>query len=231
MFRFLASDYPIVLSLLFVIWLFIRREGSVLRWMWFDKVRSGRMASRLSIAAILGFLIWVTVADNWRQMLGFMMSANERWRSDPYLYDAPPDLVRGITFVMFGLAVLGGAFLYARYARGYMMPIVLSLVALPVFFVLNAFRVRFELEGPLSERGVNFSDPGQAIMTLVWFAMFYLVMVILMLSAYALFWGPASIIVSIVYRSTIGKVRVEEPEMYRVLRMRSLAKQEEQRPT
>jgi hypothetical protein len=231
MFRFLASDYPILVSLLFVIWLFVRREGSILRWMWNDRVRWARIASRAAFATILGFLLWVTVVDNWRQMLGFMMSERERWRSDPYLYDPPADALRAVSFVLFGLAVLAGAYLYARYARGYLMPIVLTPVAIPVFFVLNTFRTRFELQGPLSERGVDFADPGQAIMTFVWFVMFYIVMIFLTISAYAIFWGPASIVVSIVYRSTIGRTRVEEPEMYRVLRHRSAAKREEHHPT
>ena len=31
------------------------------------------------------FLLWVTVVDNWRQLLGFLVNQKERWRSDPYL--------------------------------------------------------------------------------------------------------------------------------------------------
>lgn len=231
MFRFLASDYPILLSLLFVIWLAVRREGSILRWMWFDSVRWARIASRAAIGLILGFTLWVTVVDNWRQMLGFLMDEKDRWRSDPYLYDPPADVLRATTFVLFGLAVLGGAYLYARYARGYLIPIVLTPVALPLFYALNTFRVRFELQGPLSERGVDFTDFGQASMTILWFLMFYAVMVILTTSAYAIFWGPASIVVSLVYRSTIGRQRVDEPEMYKALRGASRAKREEHHPT
>jgi hypothetical protein len=229
MFRFLASDYPILLSVLFVILLFIRNEGSILRWMIFDRIAWARTASRVAIGSILAFLLWTTVVDNWRQMLGFLVDEKNRWRSDPYLYDAPAEPLRFMTFVLLGAAVLGGAFLYARYARGYLMPVVLAPTGLVVFYVLNSFRMRFELEGPLSERGVNFGDPGQAVMTFVWFGMFYLVMVILIASAYALLWGPTAVLVSIVYRSTIGRERIEEPEMYRVLRERSVAKREEPR--
>ncbi|HUG17080.1 MAG TPA: hypothetical protein VMM78_18880 [Thermomicrobiales bacterium] len=231
MFNFLASDYPILLTLLLTIWLFVRREGSILRWMWFDRAPWARIVTRASIGLMLACVLWVAVVDNWRQMLGFMMGEKERWRSDPYLYDPPADVLRVTTFALFGLAVLGGAYLYARYARGYLMPIVLAPLALPVFYALNTFRTRFELEGPLSERGVDFTDPMQALMTFVWFAMFYCVMIVLTLSAYVIFWGPASIVVSIIYRSTIGRERVEEPDMYRLLRSRSLARREDRHPS
>lgn len=227
MFNFLASDYPILLSLALVIGLAVRREGSILRWMLNDRVAWARSASRVAIGSIIAFMLWTTVVDNWRQMLGFMVTAKERYRSDPYMHDPPPDALRFMTFVLFGAAVLGGAYLYARYARGYLMPVVLFPVGLITFYILNGFRMRFELVGPLSERSVDFSDPGQALMTIIWFLMFYAVMVILILSAYAVFWGPTSVVFSLIFRSTIGKVRIEEPEMYRILRERSMVKRED----
>jgi hypothetical protein len=229
MFRLLASDYAILFSLVFCLWLFMRRESSVVRWMLFDKVRWARIASRVAIGSIIAFALWTTVIDNWRQMLGFLVNERDRWRSDPYLYDPPADPLRAMTFILLGAAVLGGAYLYARYARGYLMPIVLTPVALITFYALNSFRMRFELEGPLSERGVNWSDPGQAVMTLIWFAMFYVVMTILIMSAWAILWGPASIVFSIIFRSTIGRERIEEPDIYRALRERSAARQENPR--
>jgi hypothetical protein len=170
------------------------------------------------------FLLWTTVFDNWRQILGYLVDKKDRWRSDPYLYEAPPDLIRYTTIALFLLSVLGGAYLYARYARGYLMPILLAPAGFIVFYVLNSFRMRFELQGPLSERGVDFTDIGEALMTTIWFSMFYVVMGILIFCAYAVFWGPASIVFSIIYRNTIGRQRIEEPEMYRVIRERSAAR-------
>lgn len=216
-----ASDYAILFALLLILWLAVRRESSIVRWMWNDQNPTARIASRVAFGSIGAFLLWTTVFDNWRQMLGFLVDGKNRWRSDPYLYEAPPDALRFVTFALLGLAVLGGAYLYARYARGYLMPILLAPVGLAIFWVLNTFRMRFELQGPLSERGVDFTDPGEAFMTVVWFSMFYLVMAILIFSAFALLWGPVSVVVSLIYRNTIGRETIEEPEMYRVLRNRS----------
>lgn len=220
LFDVFASDYPITLSVLLVLWLIVRPQRSIVRWMWNDQSPRERLLSRAAIVVAAIALAWITVFDNWRQLLGFLVDKKDRWRSDPYLFEPPADIVRVITFTLVALTVLGGAYLYARYARGYLMPIVLAPVAFAVFYVLNSFRMRFELEGPLSERGVDWTHAGEALMTIVWFAMFYAVMAILIACAYLIFWGPASIVVSLLYRNTIGRQRIEEPEMYRILRER-----------
>lgn len=229
MFRLLSSDYPILLTVLVMLWFGWRRNTSILRWMWFDKTPWARIASRIAIGAVGAFLLWATVLDNWRQLLGLLVNEKERWRSDPYLLEPPSDIVRSITLVLFVVMVIGAAYVYARYARGYLMPVVLTPVAVVTFYALNNFRMRFELIGPLSERGVDWSAPDEALMTLIWFGMFYLVMAILIFSVFAIFWGPASIVISLIYRSTFGRERFEEPEMYRILRERSAKRDEQQR--
>jgi hypothetical protein len=210
--------------MLVVIGLIVRSSPSVFLMMWNDRDPGSRVASRIAIGSIGAFLLWTTVFDNWRQLLGYLVNEKQRWRSDPYLNDPPADAVRAVTFILFGCAVLAGAYLYARYARGYWVPVVVTPLALTTFYALNGFRMRFELVGPLSERGVDWSDILGAAATLFWFGVFYCVLVVLIASAYALFWGPTSIVVALLYRSTIGRQRIEEPEMYRILRERSMAR-------
>ena len=172
MFEILASDYPILLTVVVALWLLVRQQRSVVRWMWHDQVAWARTASRLAIGALGLFLLWITVFDNWRQFLGYLVSKKNRWRSDPYLYEPPPDIVRYTSFVLLGLALLGAAYLFARYARGYWVPLLLAPLGGVIFYVLNSFRMRFELVGPLRDRVVDFSDPAEALMTFIWFGMF-----------------------------------------------------------
>jgi hypothetical protein len=219
-FDFLASDYPILFTLLLGIGLLVRAQRSVVREMWRDRVGWARTASRVAISALGAFMLWATVLDNWRQLLGLMMDKKDRWRSDPYLYEPPPDAIRVLTIALLGAAVLGMAYLYARYARGYVYPIILSPLGLVLFFALNTFRTRFEVGGPLSERGVDFTDVGEAVMTLIWFGMFYVVMAILIVSVFVMLWGPAAVVAALIYRNTIGRERIVEPEMFRIMRER-----------
>ena len=226
-FDVLSSDYPLLLTVLLMVWLSVRRGLSWIRSMLFDRTPWARTMSRVAFALIGVFLLWATIFDNWRQLLGYMMSEKNRWRSDPYLLDPPADAVRVVTFILFGLAVFAGAMLYARYARGYLVPVTAAPTALIVFYILNSFRVRFELVGPLSDRAIDTSQIGETIMILVWFAMFYMVIAVLIICAYLAFWGPASILVGLVYRNTFGREKIEEPEMFRLMRERSLARQED----
>jgi hypothetical protein len=223
-FDFLVSDYPILLTLLAGLWLLGSHNRSAISWMWNDKRPLARRASRVAIGAVFALAFWVTAFDNWRQLIGLLVGKKDRWRSDPFLYGPPADAVRAVSFVLFGMAVLGGAYLFARYARGYLAPVAIWPVAVIFFFVLNAFRMRFELVGPLSPYSVDFSKVLDATMTFIWFGGFYLVMGLLIFCAYSMFWAPAAIVFGIIYRSTFGREKVEEPEMFRIMRERSAAK-------
>jgi hypothetical protein len=223
-FDFLVSDYPILLTLLGGLWLLGSHNRSAVSWMWNDKQPVARRISRISIGAVFALALWVTAFDNWRQLIGLLVAKKDRWRSDPFLYGPPADAIRLVSFVLFGVMVLGCAYLFARYARGYLAPIAVWPLAVIFFFVLNAFRMRFELVGPLSPYSVDFSKPLEATMTFIWFGGFYLVMALLIACIFAIFWAPAAIVIAIIYRSTIGRERIEEPDTFRIMRERSAAK-------
>jgi hypothetical protein len=229
MFTFLTSDYPLLLTIILISAFIIRPNRSVVRWMWNDPTPWARAASRLSFGAVAVFLLWTTVLDNWRQMLGYLVDEHNRWKSDQYLSDPPPDSVRFFTFVLFGLSVLAGCYLYARYARGYFIPILAGPLGFVTFYILNGFRMRFETIGPLSE-GADYTSPLEAASMLFWFGVLYCAMFVLFAAVYAFFWGPAAIIFSLVFRRTIGKEHVEEPAMYRVLRERRMARESHEPP-
>jgi hypothetical protein len=221
LFDFLASDYPILATVLLALFAIASRNRSAVSWMWNDRSPVARMVTRGAIAALGIFLIWATIFDNWRQLLGFLVDAKDRWRSDLYLYEPPSDAVRAVTWSLLAIAIGGMGYLYARYARGYFIPIVCFFGGVVGFFVLNNLRMTFEPAGPLSERGVDFSIPLEAAMTFLWFAMFYAVMATLIFCAFGILWGPAALAIGIIYRLTIGRETVVEPEMFRLMRERS----------
>lgn len=221
MFDFLASDYPIAAFVVLGVAMVWSRNRSAFSWMLNDAAPWGRRLARGAFAAVGAFVLWATVFDNWRQLLGFLVDEEDRWRSDLYLYGPPPDAVRFVTWSLLALAVLGTGYLFARYADGYFLPLVISVSGIIAFFILNNLRMTFEPAGPLSERGVNFTDPLEALMTFIWFGMFYVVMAILIYSAFAILWGPAAFVLALIYRSTIGRRKIEEPDMFRIIRERS----------
>lgn len=222
---FLTSDYAILLTLVLVGGSILRPQRWIMRRMWNDELPWARTASRLAFGAIASFMVWTTLFDNWRQMLGYLVDDRNRWKSDLYKSAEPSDAVRTITIGLFFLSVLGACYLYARYARGYLIPIVAGPMGLFIFYALNGFRMRFDLVGSLWQGGVDWSSPTEVGATLTWFGVDQAILFVLILSAFALFWGPSAIIFSFIYRRTIGREVIEEPSMYRVLRERRVARE------
>ena len=200
-----------------------------------DRHPTYRLLSRVSVGLVLVFMLWVTLFDNWRQLLGVLTTythdAKRGAQSDVFLNAPPDDIIRAISYVLFGLMILATAYLFARYARGYWGPVVFTPLALALYYIFNAFRLRFDVD---SVRIADQSITGawEIFSTLVWIAGLWATFVLLILSAFTLFWGPAAILFSLIYRKTIGKTVYTEPDMFRIMRERSDARRKaaEQEP-
>lgn len=230
MIQFLTSDYAILLTLVILGAFIIRPHRWVVRRMWNDELPWARTLSRAVLATIGLFVVWATVIDNWRQVIGYLVDERNRWKSDLYQSAPPPDVVRVVTFVLLALSILGAAYLYARYARGYLIPIIAGPIGLVTFYALNGFRMRFDVVGSLWQGGVDWTDPVDLGATLTWFGVEQAIMFVLILSAFGLLWGPTAIIVSLIYRRTIGRETIDEPAMYRVLSERRIARERRDAP-
>lgn len=222
---FLTSDYAILITLLVVGGFILRPQRWILRRMWRDDLPWARTASRAVFITVGLFLLWTTFLDTWRQVLGLLVDERNRWKSDLYKSDPPSDAVRAVTLALFFLSILGTSYLYARYARGYFIPIIAGPIGLVMFYALNGFRMRFDIVGSLWQGGVDWRSPVEVGATLAWFGVDQTILFVLILSAFALFWGPAAIIVSLIFRRTIGRETIDEPAMYRVLRERRVGRE------
>lgn len=227
MFDILVSDWGILIALCITLAALMRFFGSTTHMMLFDRESTFRWLSRATFAIVGVFMLWATIFDNWRQLLGVITTYTHDAKtgrvSDPFYSTPASDVERTVSYVLFGLAVLGGALLFARYARGYWGPLLATPLSLVMYYVFNAFRVRLDVD---SVRITDASITGVAdiISTLFWVAGLWISFALLITCVYLLFWGPASIIVSLIYRSTVGKVVHQESEMFRIIRERSEAR-------
>lgn len=235
MFGVLVGDWGILAALLIVLLSLFRFYRSTMEGMLLDRAPAYRLASRLSVGVAAFTLIWITVFDNWRQVLGVLTRYTHDERrgnqSDVFLSAQPDQIVRWITYVLVAASVLGAAYLFARYARGYWGPLVVTPVAIVLYYVFNAFRLRFDVD---SVRIADQSITGlwEVASTLVWIMGLWASFVLLIACAFLMFWGPVALVFSIIYRQTFGKVRYEEPDMFRKMRERTEATRRsvEQRP-
>lgn len=220
MFEFLVGDYGILFGLLAVCVGIVRLYPNTIRTMAFDNDPKYRFASRAAIGAMLAFPIWATVFDNWRQMLGvptgWLWNQELAIASDPFFSGEVSDTVRTITWVLCALAVVGGAYVFARYAMGYLAPIIVAPTALIFFFTINTFRLRMDVES-VRIAAADIDGAAEIISTLFWVTGLYISMAILIISIYLIAWAPAAIVAGIIYRRTIGKIEIEEPQIFKRL--------------
>lgn len=226
-FEILVSDWGILAALCITLVGLMRLYRSAIEVMLLDREKLYQTLSRATFLVTALFLVWVTVFDNWRQLLGEVSTYthNEKtgMASDPFANTPPGDFERSVSYILFGLVVLGAAYLFARYARGYWGPLVATPIALAMYYVFNAFRVRMDVDS-VRIAFADISSGLDVIATLFWIAGLWISFSLLILCVFMLFWGPASIVVSLIYRSTVGKVVYAESDMFRIIRERSEAR-------
>lgn len=219
-FDILVGDFGILLAIVITSAAIMNMYRSVVRRILFDRDVRFRLISRLAAGSMVVLALWLTIFDNWRQFIGVFSGVindeDVQHASDPFLTAPPSDLVRGISMALFAVAIVGGAYMFARYARGYLGPIIVAPLSLVLFYVFNTFRVRFDVD---SVRIAESEITGvlEIVGVLFWLIGLYATFALLMFSLYLTFWGPAAIVAAFVYRRTIGKeVIVEAPIFQRI---------------
>jgi hypothetical protein len=226
-FGVLVGDWGIFAALVITLVAALRFYRSTMEVMLLDPVPVYRLLSRLSVGVAVGTMLWITAFDNWRQVLGALTRYTHDERrarqSDPFFATTPDDFVRWITYALIVLSVLGTAYLFARYARGYWGPLLVTPLSIALYYIFNAFRLRFDVDS-VRIADQNITGLWEVVSTLFWVVGLWASFVLLIVCAFLMFWGPVALVLSIIYRTTIGKVEYEEPEMFRKMRERSEAR-------
>ncbi len=103
-----------------------------------------RLLARLGFGATVALLLWGTLADSWRKMLGEALDQGERFLSQRFVRDPVAPEVRAVTLALLALSLLTLAPLLARYAGGYLLQLALVITGLAAFVPLYLVRQRLD---------------------------------------------------------------------------------------
>ncbi len=185
-----------------------------------------RYLNRGILLAGASTILWIAVFDNWRQVIGiptgWVQDDKAQRASDPFYSGDVADPIRLVSWVLFFLAVIGGAYFFARFSRGYAEPIILGPIALVTFFVLNTFRLRFDVDSVRIAYG-TIESPLDITTTLIWILVLWVSMGLITLAMYLMCWAPFALLFSIIYRKLISPEVYEEPPIYRRMRERRMS--------
>ncbi|MEZ4569182.1 MAG: hypothetical protein R2849_02405 [Thermomicrobiales bacterium] len=117
--------------------------------------------------------------------------------------------------------MIGGAYLFARFSRGYAEPLILGPLSVISFFILNTIRLRYDVDSGRIAYGA-IDSPLDMALTLMWIAVLIISMGLIVSAMYLMTWAPFAFVMSLVYRKLINRQRYEEPPIFRRLRERRM---------
>lgn len=225
-FELLVGDLAVVAGATMAVVAFWRLFPFAVKRILNDESVTRRYINRALVAAGAVMLVWIAVFDNWRQVIGiptgWIQDDKAQRASDPFYSGDIADPIRAVSWILFLTAVVGGAYFFARYARGYAEPLLLGPAALVTFFVLNTFRLRFDVDS-VRIAYATIESPIDIFMTLLWIGALWVTMSLLVTAMYLMAWAPLALLFSIVYRRFFNRQVYIEPEMYKRLRERRMS--------
>lgn len=223
LYRFFSGDFPITIALYLIFGLWAAGRRSVLRSVATEDTPVWNWIGRITLGALAAFPTWVAVADNWRQMLGYVFSRGDRWQSDPFETSVTAEPVRIVSLVLLGTVIFGIAMLYSRRHGSIPMAVLWVAVAVPYFYFLNPIRIRIDVLMLQTQTSLSHPHVVDVAFIVFWASGLYLLVASLIIAAMVVLWGAALVPVRLLYwLLTRGRPDSEEP-VFSLYRLRAQA--------
>lgn len=223
LYRFVSGDVPITIMLYLVFWLWARGRVSLLRQLAVHDTPVWNWIGRVTLGIVGLFPVWVTLFDNWRQILGYSLAPQRRWQSDPFDTALTAALVRDITLVLLAAGLLGCALLYARHRGSIPLAVIAAALGLACFYFLNPIRIRLDVYLYGTQASLADPQPIDVGFILFWATGLYALIAGLIAAGAALLFAGVALPVHLVYRlATRGRVEQEAP-VYQVFHRKARA--------
>ncbi len=223
LYRFLSSDYPITLVLLLVLAAWGHWQRAVVLDLVRLPSRRWSLVGRAAIAATLLLLLWVAAFDNWRQLLGLFLPADERWMSDPYESAPTPWPFRLVTLVLLAISAGGSALVYAYNRGGLLLPLALLLPARAYLYFLDPIRQRIDVLLRMAEGRLEGARLIDIAGTLYWAVGLYALIGSLVLAAWLFVWALTVPVARIVVWLIMRRQDTSPSERFSLYRQRAEA--------
>ena len=225
MFEFLVGDFAAVAGASLVVLAMWRLFPSAVNRIVNEKPAFRRYINRGILLSGVVAVLWIAIFDNWRKVIGiptgWIQDDRAQLASDPFYSDNVSDPVRAVSWVLYLTAVVGGAYLFARFARGYAEPLILGPVGLVSFFILNSLRLRYDVDSVRIAYG-TIETPLDVGLTLLWIAALIVSIALILFAMYLLAWAPVALILSLIQRKLVNPKRYEEPPIFKRIHERRI---------
>ena len=142
--RLLAGNEAVGVVLAVVILAIVRANRPFLRDVFRDAEAPWRGLARLAALALCLTLVWISLFDQWRQLLDEPMRRLGQFPSERIILDPTPAPLRTVSLVLLSTLVVVLAPLVARHVGGYAIQVAGAIGSLAMCLPLYTLRVRFD---------------------------------------------------------------------------------------
>lgn len=155
LYDFLSGNVPISLIILALIGAWAYRNRSSIRLATMDDSPLWNGIARVAVVSTTLLFLWVTLFDNWRRLLGYLILTGRDYAADAFHSGATPDTLRFVTLALLAVSLVTLALIYARHLGAYVF-LVVSAIFAPVFaFTFNEIRISADAFLLLSESNLE----------------------------------------------------------------------------
>lgn len=204
LYDFLAGNFPISLLILTAVGIWGYRNRSSISLAMNDPQRHWAAITRLAVYSTALFFVWVTVLDNWRQLLGYMVITGRRYASDPFEASATPEMLRYVSLALLIVSVVSVAIVYARHFGSYVF-LIICVTFVPLFaFTFNEVRISADAFLRLSEFALENPSPLDAGSILFWSMGMFVIVAAVVMAFYLTLMALVALPLRIIYGITQG---------------------------
>jgi hypothetical protein len=213
LYDFIAGNLPISLIILALVGSWAYRSRSSIRLAMNDEYRFWAIVGKVAVFSTALFFLWVTILDNWRQLLGYIVITGRAYATDPFEASATPELLRAVSIALLIVSVVTVAMLYARHMGSYVFLIV-TIVFAPIFmFTFNEIRISADAFLRLSEVALRDPQLVDAGFILFWSLGMFVIIAAVVLAAYLSLFAAVALPARIIYGLTQAR---KEEELARI---------------
>jgi hypothetical protein len=228
LYDFLAGNFPISLIILAAVGGWAYRNRSSISLAMNDPERHWAIIGKVAVYSTVLFIAWVTLLDNWRQLLGYMVITGRRFATDPFELAATPDLLRYVSLALLAVSIVSLALLYARHLGSYAFLIV-CLTFAPLFaFTFNEIRISADAFLRLSEFALENPSLLDAGSILFWAMGMFVITAAVVMTAYLTVLALVALPLRIFYGATQAPKHEELAQIFESYERRARHSREQQ---
>lgn len=184
LYDFLSGNYPISLVILALVGAWAYRSRSSIRLAMVDDARVWNLIGRVAVGSTALMFVWITLFDNWRQMLGYIIITGRDYAADPLETGATPELLRAVSLALLAVSLVTVALLFARHMGAYVFLLVTAFFAPIYMFAFNEIRISADVFLRLTEMSLADPHPVDVASILFWSTGMYVIIGTVVIAAY-----------------------------------------------